>query len=329
MKRQKNFRILILITIIALLLSMFTACRSQGSEDKISQEKSSAEAVDEDSQKHREEVSEYPIEYEDMRGRIVKVENRPERIVSLLPSTTEILFALDLGDRVVGVTRFCNYPEEAKSKEQVGDAYELNIEKIVELESDLVIAGTGISEDMIAKLEDAEIPVVVIEGIDFEGAYQSILDIGMITGKADRANEIVEDMKEKVASIQDKVKDAKKKDCYFVMGWEGGNWTAGPGSFMDELINMAGGINIAADGDSPWLEYSMEKLIEKDPEILIVSSEAGDIEELKDLEGYRELTAVKKGNVAVVDADIISRAGPRLVEALEEIAKAIHPELFE
>lgn len=332
MKRQKIFRVLTFLITIALLISVFTACGNQSNEDNISKEEVNSQNSDQDNrlQEDGEVTNSYPIKYEDMRERKVEIEESPEKIVSLLPSTTEILFALGLGDRVVGVTQFCNYPEEAQSKEQVGDAYDLNIEKIVSLESDLVLAGTGIKEDMIEKLEDAGIPVVVIEGIDFEGVYKSIIDIGKITGKEDEASELVQDMKDSVASIEDRVKDAEEKDCYFVMDYgEGGNWTAGPGSFMDELINMAGGSNVASDGDSPWLEYSMEMLIEKDPEILIIPSDIDDVEKLKNSEGYKELTAVKDENVQIVNGDIISRGGPRLVDGLEEIAKAIHPELFE
>ncbi len=335
MKRQKSLRILTLITIMALLFSIVTACSNQDNSD-VSNKQSNIESDDRVEEKDEDKSDAeagsvvYPIEYEDSVGRVVKIEKQPEKIVSLAPSSTEILFALGLGDRVVGTTSYCDYPEEANSTEKVGDYSEVNVEKIVSLESDIVFASTVIEEDIVKKLDDAGVAVVVIEGTDFESVYNSIIDIGMITGRQDEAKKLTDDMKAKVDEIKDKVKGIEKKDCYFVLGYgEGGNWTSGPGSFIHEMMEMAGGNNIAADGDSPWVEYSMEKLIEKDPEVLIISSMAGDVEEIKETEGYKELQAIKKDNLKVIDANIVSRPGPRLSEALEEVAKALHPDLFE
>ena len=139
----------------------------------------------------------------------------------------------------------------------------------------------------------------------------------------------MDDMKQKVSEIEEKVKDAPTPSTYFVVSYgEWGNYTAGSGTFIDELISIAGGRNIAGNLEEPWPEFSLEKLVEEDPEVVIVS-ESANIEEIKSLEGYKELTAVKENNLKLVVESLVMRPGPRLVQGLEQIAKAIHPELFE
>lgn len=271
----------------------------------------------------------YPFNYTDVLGREVTIEKQPEKIVSALPSNTEILFAIGLGDKVVGVTDYCDFPSEAATKEKIGDAFQLNVEKIVSLEPDIVLSGNGIPQEIITKLEEAGITVVAIEGTSFEETYKSIEDIGKITDAASKGKQIVKDMQAKVKDIEKKVEGAEKKDIYFVLGYgEYGDWTAGPGSFINEMIERASGNNIAADSEMAWAEYSLEKLVEKDPDVLIVSSMAGELDDIKKAQGYKDIKAVKEDNVKSVDANIVTRPSPRIVDGLEEIAKAIHPELF-
>lgn len=323
MLRKINLRYIIPILAITFIMFSIVACSS--GDANISKKDDNVRIGEE---ANGQKVS-YPFEYTDVVDRKVTIEKQPERIVSLSPSNTEILCALGLGDKLVGVTDYCDYPAEVLSKEKVGDYSQPNIEKIVALQPDMVFANNGMQHEIIYKLEEANIQVVVFGGDTFEGVYRSILDAGKITNTQKTASEIVNNMKNRVDEVQKKLKGVEKKSCYFIVTFgDSGNWTAGPGSFIDEMINKAGGENIAGDTESAWAEYSIEKLVEKKPQVILMSKAAGDVEELKNTSGYKELIAVKEGNVKLLDDNLVSRPGPRLVDGLEEIAKAIHPEIF-
>lgn len=345
--KAKGFKKIAIFLALALIFTIFAACSSTENggvkeQDSLQEEENLAEdgqtvqeeaegeeADAEEEEAEKEDEASFPVEITDVLGRTVKMEKEPERIVSITPSSTEILFALGLGDKVVAVSNQCDYPEEAQSKEKVGDYYQPNYEQIAAAEPDLVFIGNAAPAEALEKFEELGLIVVSLEAVDFEGTYQSILDTGKLTGALDKAQEIVEDMKQKVKEIEEKVKDAPKPSTYFVVSYgEWGNYTAGKGSFIDELITMAGGRNIAGDVEQKWPEFSLERLVEEDPEVVIISENAN-VEEIKSLEGYKELTAVKEGNLKSITESVVMRPGPRLVEGLELIAKAIHPELFE
>jgi len=268
----------------------------------------------------------------DIMGRKVTISKTPEKIVSLAPSATEILFALGLGDRVVGVDAYSDYPPEAQNIEKIGDFNGPNIEKILDLKPDLVIAGNKLQEKTIQQLEDLKVPTVAVESSTFDNIYGSIQLVGKVTGAQDKAQELVDSMMKRVEDIKAKVKDAEKPTVYYVMSYgEMGNWTSGPGSFINDLIEMAGGECITKDGGAPWMDYSLETLIERDPDILIVSSDMGteaNLEGLKNANGYKDLTAVKEGRIYVVESGLVTRPGPRIVDGLEAIAKILHPDLI-
>lgn len=265
----------------------------------------------------------------DSMGREVFLDKTPEKIVSLSPSNTEILFALGLGDKVVGVSEYTDYPEEAQNLPVVGAFNDPNVELILDTEPDLVIMGDKLQADTMKKLESLNIPFAAIEGTTFEEVIDSIHLLGKLLGKQDKAQEITKDMKNKAQKVQDDVKDADKPTAYFVMFYGQDNYTSGPGSFVNELIEMAGGETITKDAPVPWPNYSLEKLVEKDPDILLVSSDLGDLEGVKSAEGYKELTAVKEDRVYMIDANTVTRPGPRLADGLESIAKILHPDLVE
>ncbi len=271
-------------------------------------------------------------EVTDIMGRKVTISKTPEKIISLAPSATEILFALGLGDRVVGVDAYSDYPAETQNIEKIGDFDGPNIEKILDLKPDLVIAGNKLQEKTIQQLEDLKVPTVAVESSTFDNIYGSIQLVGKVTGAQDQAQELVDSMMKKVEGIKEKVKDAEKPTVYYVMSYgEMGNWTSGPGSFINDLMTLAGGDCVTKDGGAPWMEYSLETLIEKDPDVLIVSSDMGteaNLEELKNTNGYKDLTAVKEGKVYMVDANLVTRPGPRIVDGLEAIAKVLHPDLI-
>ncbi|MGI6706807.1 MAG: ABC transporter substrate-binding protein [Clostridia bacterium] len=271
-------------------------------------------------------------EVTDIMGRKVTISKTPEKIVSLAPSATEILFALGLGDRVVGVDAYSDYPPEAQDIERIGDFDGPNIEKILDLKPDLVIAGNKLQEKTIQQLEDLKVPTVAVEASIFDNIYGSIQLVGKITGAEDKVQELVDSMTKRVEDIKEKVKDAEKPTVYYVMSYgDMGNWTSGPGSFINDLMEMAGGDCITKDGGAPWMDYSLETLIERDPDILIVSSDMGteaNLEGLKNANGYKDLTAVKEGRVYVVESGLVTRPGPRIVDGLETIAKILHPDLI-
>jgi len=265
-------------------------------------------------------------------GREVYLESMPQRIVSHVPSITEILFALDLGDKVVGVSDYCNYPEEATEKPKVGGYYTPSIEKIVELDPDLVLTDGHVAD--IAQLEGLGIPFIVLQPKDIDGLMSNIELLGEITGRQQKASELISDLEERIDAVAAIVENAPRPRVFHVYDATDPTkpWTAGPGSFVDALISLAGGENVAAQAQGPWIQFSMEELVNSDPEIIVVDAMMGTAvispEEIKRITTWQGITAVKEDRIGVVDGDLVSRPGPRIVQGLEEMAKIIHPELF-
>jgi iron complex transport system substrate-binding protein len=266
-------------------------------------------------------------------GRTVELASTPQRIISLAPSNTEILFALGLGDKVVGVTDFCDYPEEAKAIEKVGSYFEPNIEKIFSLSPDLVLAITGLPE-VIAKLEELGIPALILDPPDLEGVLADIQLVGKATGAEREAEALISEMRERIAGVTEKAAEVEERPrvfCEIDATDPSKPWTTGPGSFMDAMIQLSGGTNVAADAESPWVQLSAEEIIAKDPEIIILADSKYGVtaESVSDRPGWGVITAVKERAIYDIDDDLISRPGPRIVDGLEIVAKIIHPELFE
>jgi iron complex transport system substrate-binding protein len=261
------------------------------------------------------------IEITDFKGRSIVLDKVPERIVSLSPSNTEILFALGAGDKVVGVTSFCDYPEEAKKVEQVGSFDGPNMELIKKVQPDVVLAGY-IQEEGVKALENMGIPVIVTEAESFEAIYQSIGLIGRITGTDAKAEEIIAGMKTKISDIQAKTKDKKKPSVFYVV-WADPLTTAGSKTFINDVIKAAGGINVAEKVES-WAKYSAEELVKDNPEMLVAALHSTDKgmnkEDLSKNPVFSKLECVKNGKVYVMtDDNVMSRPGPRIVQAVEEL----------
>jgi iron complex transport system substrate-binding protein len=268
------------------------------------------------------------IEVTDFKGRKIVLDKVPQKIVSLSPSNTEILFALGAGERVAGVTSYCDYPEAAKKIEQVGDYEGPNMELIMKVQPDVVLAGY-IQEELVKNLEAMGIPVIVTEAESFEAIYQSISLIGKVTGTDAEAEKITTEMKSKIAEIEAKTKD-KEKPTVFYLVWKDPLMTAGSKTFIDDVIKAAGGINIAEKADG-WAKYSAEELIKDNPEILVAALHSTDKgmtkEDLSKNQIFSKLECVKKGKVYVMsDDNIISRPGPRIVQAIEEMAGVFYEE---
>lgn len=325
---MKKFKIIALFLSFFIIITTVAGCTQKKNID----EEVQLENTEDISNGVLEEHTGFPIEVEDDFGNVEIIEKAPTRIISLAPNNTEILFALGLGDKIVGVTSYCNYPEEATTKEIVGGFGQFNLEKIVELSPDLVIVyGAGNEEDN-RVLRDAGIKILGFMPESVKDVKLTIEAIGQATGTLEEAVKIVSSMEEKENEIVKKVEGQEKVRVFYEI-WGDPLMGAGKGSFMDELITLAGGKNIAEDADGAYFQYDIEQLIERDPDVYLASQGMEDmtVETIKSRPGYDGLTAVKNNKVYIfegMDADIVSRAGTRIIEGLEIIAKAIHPELF-
>lgn len=255
---------------------------------------------------------------------------KPTRIISLTPSNTEMLFALGLGEFVVGVDDYSNYPEAALNIAKVGDFYNPNIEAILILEPDLVLAGNKLQVDTVTRLKEVGLNVAAVEATRYEEVIKSIKLVGDLTLTSDKAQEIIDNMILSEEAVIEKIKNQSEiqKTVYFVLSaGEAGNWTSGPGSLINDMFELLGVRAITnIKGGVEWMDFSIETLIIEDPDIMFMSAHSNiSLEELALLDGYKDLTAIKEGKVFVVDADITGRASVRIVEALEIMYNIIYP----
>lgn len=277
--------------------------------------------------------TQYPLSITDDAGREVTIPERPQRIVSLAPSNTEILFAIGAGDRVVGVDSFSDYPAEAAKLPKVGGVMDTNFEQIVALEPDLALTIGG-ADEQVKRLEELGIPTVVIQPATLEDVLARIELVGRIVDAQEGAARVVRDMRARIDAVRSKVSGIPEEQRVrvFYEVWNDPLMTAGPGGFIHDVIAAAGGVNIAADAGNPWPQISLETVVDKDPQVIIVPrSLESSYQELKagKRKGWEGITAVREGRVYAIDDNIISRPGPRLVEGLEQIARWLYPERFQ
>jgi iron complex transport system substrate-binding protein len=260
-------------------------------------------------------------------GRLVVINGTPERIISLAPSNTEILFALGAGDKVVGVTMYCDYPPEALDKEKVGDYYGPDIEKIVALQPDLILATDFHRFDLIPALEEQGFTVFAVAPQTLQDVLASIQKIGEITGKEAEASQLVNGMTSKIEEIEEQTQELEVKPRVFYMTWHDPMWTVGRDTWIDDLINTAGGVNIF----SPYFEsgamVEIEWVIVLNPEVIITSEWSYDW--ALNATELASTNASQTGRIYTFDDDLVQRPGPRLVKGLERFAHYIHPEIFE
>lgn len=263
-------------------------------------------------------------------GRTVTVKGVPQRIVSLAPSNTEVLYALGLGARVVGVTEFCNYPPEAKEKPKIGGFSKIDLERVVGLNPDLVLATNIHAKSVVPELEKRGITVVVIEPKSVDEVLAKVTFVGKLTGATETAAKVAAQMQARIDAVTSKVATVKSKPrVYYEI--DKTLFTAGPGSFINDMIVKAGGINIAADAKTAYPQLTAEAIIAKDPEVILLGSmNFGETPEVvRARPGWANITAVKTGRlVPITNEEVISRPGPRVVEGLELIARALYPDLF-
>lgn len=267
----------------------------------------------------------FPVTVTDDAGRSVTIDAKPERIVSLAPANTEILYSLGILERIVGVTTFDDYPPEVTAIEKVGDFVTPNLEAITAAEPDLILATTGIQADVIAQLEQTGATVVAIDPQSLEALYTSITTIGTVTGEPAAAATVIADMRSELELIQDAI-DAAPVRCFIEIAQEP-LFTAGAGTLINDVIDQAGGENVVAE--EGYVAYSLEQLLTDDPEVyLATKGSMSDPTQINARAGYSALAAVKNGRVYVLDDNLVSRPGPRLIQGIRQVAEALHPDAF-
>ncbi|HOK55343.1 MAG TPA: cobalamin-binding protein [Armatimonadota bacterium] len=244
----------------------------------------------------------------------------PQRIVSLVPSHTEILFSLGLGDKVVGVTRYCNYPPEAAKKPKIGDM-NVDMEKIVALKPDLVLAHSYLNDNEIKRLKSYNIKTIATDPKTFADVTSDIRTIGNATGCIDRAEKLAASMEKTIESFKSQPRTDHQKRVLVVVQVNP-LWVAGPETFIDEMISYLNGKNVAYDAESGFKQFSLEKAFARDPQLIVVTRKEDKVH-FDTSAVWKKTSAVKDGKVVVIDPDLIFRPGPRLVKGLEQLAEAM------
>jgi iron complex transport system substrate-binding protein len=266
----------------------------------------------------------FPLSATDVRGVKVSLSSPPRRIVSLTPANTEILFALGLRGRIVGVTAYCNYPPEAKQLPRVGDVH-ISVEKVLALRPDLVVVSASASRKAIERLESlrgSHVPLFATDPRDFAGLYRDIRALGHITGQVRQAEALILSIRRRVERVRKFMVSSPAKPRVLYVLQADPLWVAGSANFIDELIHLARAENIARDAGPGYCAYSTEKVIMHDPEIILTTEETAS--RLPSLPGWSRITAVRRKAIYVLGEEAV-RPGPRLVNALERLVKLLHP----
>ncbi|NLL38096.1 MAG: ABC transporter substrate-binding protein [Clostridiales bacterium] len=304
---MKKLRIIPLLIIVLFSLALLAGCK-----------------------KAPESAQNHSIVVTDMKGREIALDAPAEKIVTLTAADCEIVYALGAGDKVVGRGEYCDYPEEVFSVPAVQSGGDTNIEQIISLSPQVVIMSTmAQTDEQIEALEKAGIKVVVTEAPDIESTYGAIKLIGTVVGKDEEAANLISSMKKAFSDFSSKATDKGTKTVYYeISPLEYGLWTAGQGTFMNELGSLIGLVNIFADVEG-WAEISQEQVIQRNPDYIITSVMSfGDgptpIEEIINRPGWQDITAVKNESILNVDSYEMIRPGPRLVNAIEELYSFIY-----
>jgi iron complex transport system substrate-binding protein len=276
-----------------------------------------------------------PIVLTDGMGREVAFEEPAQRIVSLAPSNTEILFAIGAGSQVIGRDEISDFPPEALDVTSIGSTYgELNTEAILALEPDLVLAATITTPEQVQALESLDVPLYLLPNpMTFEELFENLQTVGVLTGQEEQAQTLVEELSARVETVIEKTTGTDPVLVFYEVDGTDPTapWTTGAGTFQDVLIGLAGGENVAADIQG-WGQMSLEELVTRDPRVIIFGEGPWiptTVESLTSRAGWSDISAVQEGRVYGLDTNWVDRPGPRLVMALEQMAEMIHPELFE
>jgi len=268
---------------------------------------------------------------QDELGRDVNVPAEPRRIVSLAPNITEILFALELETRIVGATSYCNYPERAKRIPRVGGFTDVSLETIVSLAPDLVLAtADGNRKETVEQIERMGLPVYVVNPKNLEGILATMRRIGRITGREEKARILTSRFARRVEAVSKRVAGRPRPTVFFQVGLDP-IVTVGRNTFIDELIGIAGGASISSGDRTRYPRYSIEEVLARKPDIIVIST----MERAKDPSAvaeiwrrWREIPAVANGRIHPLDPDLVARPSPRIIDALEILARMFHPDAY-
>jgi iron complex transport system substrate-binding protein len=262
-------------------------------------------------------------------GRQVSIPAKVDRIISLAPNLTEIVFAVGAGDRLVGRTSYCDYPPEAKAIPEVSDTLHPNLERIIALKPQVVLVSTASQLEVFTQqLKGQNIAAFVTDPHDLEGVFRSIEQIGDIVGRKDQANLLVQKLQERTNAVQQAVKYEPLVKVFYQASGEP-LYTAGHNSYVTDLIRRAGGASVTADVPGAWPKFSNESALAARPEAIILPTGGSmGAANANVAEALRQSPAVLQGRVYKINDDHLSRPGPRLVDGLEEMARALHPDAF-
>ncbi len=318
---------LILLTVVLLVSGIFTGCSA-------SVQKSTTEVKEQgvkDQSTTASIATTYPLTIKDDTGAEVNIQSEPKRIISLIPSNTEILFALGLTGKVVAVTKYANYPKDVQDKVEYvfQDGLNPNMEQILNLQPDLIILGS-LNKDLTNKVRELKIPIVTYSPQSIDAVYQTINSLGVLTNTQENAKQIVKEMKNKEKKISDQISKLKPEDKIRVWTEVSPDlWTPGKGTFLDEVITKAGGINIV--NDQGWKQYNEEKVIAANPQVILTTYSyyvPNPAEKILAREGWQNVDAIINKRVIDLNSDLVTRPGPRIIDGMEEIAKALYPNLM-
>jgi len=274
----------------------------------------------------------FPVTVTDDNGTTVTIKAEPQRIVSTAPAGTETLFALGLGDRVVGVTSLCDYPPEVADITKIGD-FQANTEAVMALSPDLVVGYSG-NEEALAPVQEAGAAVIIFNPTTIEGIYVDIATLGKATGTEAKAAGLIDSIKAQIKEVTETAAAAGTNPRVFY-ALDNTLWTCGPGSFVNEMLSLVNCTNIAAEetaGVSPQAYYQLtpEQLVAADPDLILLPSSSGysGVEGFTGDPRFAGLTAVKEGRVYLFDDTIVTRPGARIGQGLRVLAEAVHPEAF-
>lgn len=262
-------------------------------------------------------------------GRNVSLPLKVDRVISLAPNLTEIVFAIGAGDRLVGRTSYCDYPAEAKSVTEVGDTLHPSLERIISLKPQLVLISTASQLEVFTQqLHDQNIAVFVTDPHDLDGVFRSIEQVGVILAHDEQAKLLVQKLRERASAVEEAVKQKPPVRVFYQLSAEP-LYTAGHDAFVTDLIRRAGGISVTADVPGGWPKYSNESALAAKPEAIILPT-GGSMGTGNSTvtEALRQSPAVLEGRVYKINDDHLVRPGPRAVDGLEEMARALHPEAF-
>ncbi len=275
-----------------------------------------------------------PIVLTDALGRELVLDNPVQRVVSIAPSNTEILFAVGAGDLLVGRDEFSDYPEAVVEVPSIGSTYgDLNVEAIVGLDPDLVLVADINPPEQIQAMEEVDLLVFVLGNpSDFEGLFENLETVGILTGHEAEAQALIDDLRTRFDNITSFLGGVEPVRLFYEIDGSDPSapWTTGSNTFQQYIFELAGGDNIASDLEG-WGQLSLEEIIVRDPEVILFGTGPfvpTTVEILSSRSGWGDITAVKEGQVFGVNTDLLDLPGPRLIEGLEAVAKILHPDLF-